>query len=128
MKIAMPVSQNRLSTVFDAADELVVLETKEGALHAASRLSLKGANVIAKAALLKSSDVQVLICGALPRPMEYMFEAAGIRTIPFIRGSVDAVFAAFQEGRLDDHVFAMPGCRRRHGQNARRTCYRHGKK
>ncbi|MBN1662072.1 MAG: NifB/NifX family molybdenum-iron cluster-binding protein [Deltaproteobacteria bacterium] len=111
MKIAIPVSGDRVSTVFDTADELFIIESKAG-MPPVETKSLKGTPVIAKAAMLKTLDIQVLICGALPRPVEYMIETAGIRVIPFIRGTAEEVFAAFLKDNLDDHIFVMPGCRR----------------
>lgn len=124
MKIAIPIWGDRVATVFDAADELLIIDSNAGEPPGLTRSSIKGTTIIGKAAMLKSSGIQVLICGALPRPMEYMIETAGIQVISFIRGTVDEVFTAFLKDRLDDHVFVMPGCRRQQRAPGRGFCTR----
>lgn len=109
MKIAIPVCGDRVSTVFDAADELLMIETRPGGLPEKSRASWRGDTLIARATQIRESGVQVLICGALLRPMERMLETAGIQVIPFIRGTVDEVFEAFCKGDLRSGRFLLPG-------------------
>jgi predicted Fe-Mo cluster-binding NifX family protein len=52
----------------------------------------------------------VLICGAISRPLEIALIAGGIEVISFTCGSVEDVLKAFLSGRLNQHVFLMPGC------------------
>ena len=110
MKIAMPVCGNRLSTVFDAADELLMIETVPGVTSEQSRAHWKEDNVIARTAYIRESGVQVLICGAMSRSVARMLNVAGIRVIPFIRGTVDEVLEAFCNGTLSGRHFFLPGC------------------
>ena len=57
-------------------------------------------------------DVQVLICGAISRPLEEALAPEAVRIIPNTCGSVDQVLEAFRLGKLTDKTFLMPGCSR----------------
>ena len=120
MKVAIPVCGNRVSTVFDAADELLMVETGPGVAPEQSRTQWKADTVISRAAHIRESGVQVLICGALSGSVARMLNAAGIRVIPFIRGTVDEVLDAFSNGTLSGRHFFLPGCAPCEGQGRRR--------
>jgi predicted Fe-Mo cluster-binding NifX family protein len=126
MKIAIPVCGNRLSTVFDAADELLTVETGPGVAPEQSRSRWKEDTVIARTAHIRESGVQVLICGALSGSVARMLNAAGIRVIPFLRGTVDEVLDAFCNGTLSGRHFFLPGCTPCEGQGRQRRRLRGG--
>jgi predicted Fe-Mo cluster-binding NifX family protein len=119
MKIAIPVCGNRVSTVFDAADELLIIETGPGVVPEQLRACWKNETLIARTAQIRESGVQVLICGALSRSVSRMLNAAGIRVIPFIRGTVDEILEAFRNGTLSGRHFFLPGCMPCGGQERR---------
>jgi len=76
-----------------------------------------------RAARLAETGADVLICGAISRPLEMAISAAGIDVILQTCGDVDQVLAAFACGQLNQSAFLMPGCcggRRRFGQQRRR--------
>lgn len=110
MKIAIPVQGDHVATVFDAADDLLMVEEGSGPATDLSRLSFLKDTKIDKVAFLKEQGVDILLCGALSGFMRRMIEAAGIRVTPFIRGPVSEVVEAFFLGKLDDRQFFMPGC------------------
>jgi predicted Fe-Mo cluster-binding NifX family protein len=110
MRLAIPIQGDHVATVFDAADDLLMVEESSGVVKASSRLSFTRDTNIGKVVLLKEQDVDVLICGALSGFMRRMIEGAGIRVKPFIRGTVEDVIKAFCSGALDDRQFLMPGC------------------
>ena len=116
MKIAIPVCGNRVSTVFDAAEELLMIENNPGAAPVQSRTFWREDTLIARAARIRELGAQVLICGALSEVVKRMLEAAGIRVIPFIRGTADEVFEAFCKGKLSRERFFLPGCAPCEGQ------------
>jgi predicted Fe-Mo cluster-binding NifX family protein len=125
MKIALPLCGNRLSTVFDAADELLIVETRPGAEEEHSRMHWGADSAIARIAQLRESGVQILICGALSGPLECMLSAAGIRVIPFVRGTDSEILDAFRSGTLKERQFYLPGCAPCTGR-VRRGRYRGG--
>jgi predicted Fe-Mo cluster-binding NifX family protein len=110
MKIAMPVCENRVSTVFDAADELLLIETGPGDAQKRSRAAWKEETPMGRTTRIRELGVQVLICGALSGAAARMMEAAGIWVIPFVRGTVDEVLGAFFSENLTGKRFFLPGC------------------
>lgn len=120
MKIAIPVCGNRVSTVFDAADELLMIDNTPGDSPDLSRAHWREDTMIARTTQIRELGVQVLICGALSGAVECMLNAAGVQVIPFIRGTVDEVFDAFCNGNLRGRRFFLPGCAPCEGQGQQR--------
>jgi predicted Fe-Mo cluster-binding NifX family protein len=113
MKIGMSIWEDSISTVFDTADQLLVLEIDGTNDRKQALVKLSTADVAGRANELKEKQIEVLICGAISRPLEASLTSLGIRVYGFVRGPVEEVFAAYQKGNLDHAVFAMPGCRGR---------------
>ncbi len=124
MKIAIPVWQGRVSNVFDFACKLLILENKDSEKFQVGEVSLVESNSLERAARLKECDVDVLICGAISRPLAYMVEGEGIKLYPFITGTVNQVLDAYKKGELDKAEFNMPGCWMRQGRGKRKRCRR----
>ena len=110
MKIALPIWNGRISPVFDTARELLVVEAQDGKEIARSRQALDGSVLPQRAARLAELRVDVLLCGAISRPMAGMLAASGIKVVPFVAGDVEEVVAAYLAGRFPEQRFAMPGC------------------
>lgn len=125
MKIALSVWKDCISTVFDAADQMLVVEKNgEGALKR-STARLNSADGSSRAMQLKEMKIDVLICGAISRPQEAAIAASGITVHPFLRGSVQEIIDAYESGQLHTAAFALPGCQGR-GMGAGQG-RRHGK-
>ncbi|MDO9529862.1 MAG: NifB/NifX family molybdenum-iron cluster-binding protein [Syntrophales bacterium] len=110
MKIAISVWGNSVSTVFDFADRLTIIDVEAGQIKNRSELKFIESAIISKAARLRELGVEVLVCGAISRPLGNMIMASGIKIIPFIKGAVDEVIEAYFAGRLLDAHFLLPGC------------------
>jgi len=65
---------------------------------------------VAKVNRLTDLGVNVLICGAVSRPLADMIVARGIKLVPFVAGETDRVVEAYLAGNLPNTAFAMPGC------------------
>ncbi|MBW2599671.1 MAG: NifB/NifX family molybdenum-iron cluster-binding protein [Deltaproteobacteria bacterium] len=115
MKLAMPVWDDCVSTVLDFADCLLVVDCESEAVRGRSVIDLAGTTMAEKVARLRKFEIQVLLCGAVSRPMERMIMASGIEIIPFLRGRVDDVLSAYFSGGLIEPGFMLPGCRRGSG-------------
>jgi predicted Fe-Mo cluster-binding NifX family protein len=126
MKIAIPVCNGHVSTVFEAADEVVVIESLPGGRQVRGVESLEGSSRIDRAARLRTLGIDVLICGALSRSMAHRIGAAGIRIVSFVRGPVEDVVDAFRAGRLDGERYCLPGCRAMAEGREIRGCPRQG--
>ncbi|MBM4043828.1 MAG: dinitrogenase iron-molybdenum cofactor biosynthesis protein [Planctomycetes bacterium] len=123
MRVALAVWNGRVSPVFDVARELMVVEVDGGREVSRLRQEIDGAALPQRAARVAELGVDVLVCGAISRPLAAMLAAEGIAVVPFVRGQVEEVLAAYLAGRLPDPRFLMPGCcgrRRRLGRRRQR--------
>jgi predicted Fe-Mo cluster-binding NifX family protein len=118
MRIAIPVWRDRVSPVFDVAGNLRLVDQEDGAPLQRSDASIQEGDSVARVRKITELGVDLLICGAISRPLESMLTAAGVKVVARICGGVDEVLNAHRSGRLGDPAFAMPGCcgqkRRRH--------------
>jgi len=110
MKTGIPVWQERVSPVFDAAGSLLVIEHEGGREIGRQRMALPQVGMRERVVRLQELGVRTLVCGALSRPLEQGLRAAGIEVVPLVCGGAEEVLAAFLEGRLVQEQFAMPGC------------------
>ena len=133
MKVAIPQWRGRVSPVFDVASNVLVVEIDDGIEQARQDVLFDAEQPQARAARLAKTGADVLVCGAISRPLEMAVSATGIEVIPQICGDVERVLAAFIDGRLDQGAFLMPGCcgRRRRFQGGGHRggqCWRNGQK
>jgi len=110
MKVAIPHWQGRVSPVFDVAGNVLVIEIDGGAERARQDMVVNVDGPPARAARLTEAGADVLVCGAISKPLEVAVSAAGIEVIPQTCGEVGSVLAAFIDGRLSQGAFLMPGC------------------
>lgn len=115
MKLAMPVWNDCISTVLDFADCLLVVDCESEGIHNRSVVDLAGTSMTERATRLRELGIQVLLCGAVSRPLDRMLTAAGIEIIPFLRGRADDVLDAYFAGQLFEPGFMLPGCRQGKG-------------
>jgi len=135
MKIAIPVWNERVSPVFDVAEKILITDVESGIEKARSEYQLKSTNPAARATEITNLGIDVLICGAISRPLEAMITASGVGVIARVCGNVDEILRAYIAGRLlTSQRYLMPGCWRRgyqwrgrrrfgklHKRNIRRT-------
>jgi len=110
MKVAIATWNGRISPVFDVARQVLVLEVEDGREVSRHEEALPGTDPQAQAARLKTLGAEVLICGAISRPMASVLSGASVRVLPFVAGPVDQVLAAWLAGGLSAPVWSMPGC------------------
>jgi len=119
MKIAIPTWNGHVSPVFDTAQRLLVVDVADGAETKRSEHRLREQLLPQRVARLNQLGVEVLICGAVSRPLAGMIAASGIVLVPFISGECEQVLSAYLKGQLPSPQFLMPGCggprHRRHG-------------
>ncbi len=119
MKIAFSSWNNRIAPVFDVARQIILMEVESGRVTSKTEAELPIDNPGEKAQRLAWLGVNTLVCGAVSRFMHELISSHGITVIPFIAGDLQEVIRAWEEKRLDETSFAMPGCctrlRRRSG-------------
>ncbi len=111
MRLAIPIWGERVSPVFDTASRLVLVEVEEGT-EASRQMVEVGADLFPTQRARRLSDLQVnvLICGAISRPLASFVSAAGIELIAWVAGPVEDVLRAYLAGRLSEPRWRMPGC------------------
>ena len=120
MRMAIPVWRSRVSPVFDAAEELLVSDFENGREFYRTRCSMSGLSAEQRANQLAELDVDVLLCGAISRPLENLIGASGVRVIPWVRGEIDGVLEWYLNGMPANNQLLMPGCARRRQKRERR--------
>jgi len=110
MKVAIPIWVNRISPVFDVAKRLLVVDIEGGAEVSREETGLEETQLMLRARRVAELGVDVLICGAVSRPLEEMLVSREVRVIPNICGPVEEVLRSFVSGCLTDEAFLMPGC------------------
>ena len=127
MRVAIPVWQSRVSPVFDTAGQLLILDIENGREIHRTECSISGLSFPERVNRLVELDVDVLLCGAISRPLAATVAASGIRVIPWVRGEVNGVLQWYITGKPIDSRFLMPGCssgrhrfRGRHGRGLAR--------
>lgn len=119
MRLAVSTWNGRVSPVFDVARTLLVLDTgAAGAIERREQPLAEGAAL--QTQQIAGAGVDVLLCGAISRPLADMLAARGVKVVPFISGDVEQVVRAYLAGGFERGRFAMPGCRRRGGGAGRR--------
>lgn len=109
-KIAIPVWQGQVSTVFDFTVYLLLIDIEGQKEMNRSEIVLPEEPMPQKVARLKNLGVDVLICGAISRPLTFMITGAGIEVLPYVTGRIDEVLNAYLAGQLTKQQFLMPGC------------------
>lgn len=119
MRTAIPVADGRISPVFDVARRLLLVDIESGREVRRTVEVLEEPELAARARRVAELGADVLICGAISRPLEAMLISAKVEVIPQTCGPVEEVLRAFASGRLTEQAFVIPGCcghrRRFHG-------------
>jgi predicted Fe-Mo cluster-binding NifX family protein len=110
VKVAIPAWNERVSPVLDVARQLLVVDVGTNAAVARRKAHLDETHLAARCKRICELGVEILICGAVSRPLEVALLSAGVRVIPRTCGPVEDVLRAFLSGRLTDEMFLMPGC------------------
>lgn len=120
MRVAIPAWNRRVSPVLDVARHLLVVDVETNAEVARSQVDLNETHLTARFKRICELGVEILICGAVSKPLEAALLSAGVRVVPQTCGPVEDVLRAFLSGQLTDEAFLMPGCcgrrRRRRGR------------
>lgn len=110
MRVAVPTWSGRISPVFDVARRLLLADIEDGEEAGREEAAIDDTDLARRAGRMAALGVDVLICGAISRPLEALLVSAGVQVIPGTCGPVEDVLNAFAAGSLQDGAFLMPGC------------------
>jgi len=121
MRVAIPIFDGRISPVFDAARCLLLVDIEDGREVWRTEQIVEEPELGPRARRVAEFGADVLICGAISRPLEAMLLSAGVEVVPQTCGQAEDVLRAFMSGQLTEQAFLMPGCcgRRRRFRGSR---------
>jgi predicted Fe-Mo cluster-binding NifX family protein len=120
MRTAFAVWNGRIAPLFDVARQIRVIESADGRIAGETRETLASDAPGQRVARLAALGVDVLICGAISRPLEAVIESSGVSVVSFVSGDSGEVIQAWLGGKLQSGPFGMPGCGRGHGRKPSR--------
>ena len=110
MKIALTTWQGRVSPVFDTAQHLRVVEVENGVRQFEHIEELAETPLFARVNQLVQLGADVLVCGAISRPLAAAIAASGIELVSFVSGEAESVLQACINRQLPNPRYMMPGC------------------
>jgi predicted Fe-Mo cluster-binding NifX family protein len=110
MRVAIPTRGERISPVFDAAGQVLLVDFEEEKESSRCVAPLPADPLTGRVTRLRELGVTALICGGISRTLRQMIEASGIRVYPWMAGPVEEVLKAFLSNQLPDPRWTMPGC------------------
>jgi len=120
VRLAITVWNGRIAPVFDVAGTLRLVELSGSTVTQDQLVSLPhDAGVFSRVAALAGQKIDVLVCGAVSRPVQRMLADSGIEVHSFVSGEAEEVLEALLNDSFDDAAFFMPGCGRGRGGQGR---------
>ena len=101
----------RVSPVFDVAKHLLLVDIDHSTEVARCNKTINETELVTRASHVADLGVEVLICGAISKPLKMILEAKGIEVVGQVCGNVEEVMQAFLKGALNNQLFLMPGCK-----------------
>jgi predicted Fe-Mo cluster-binding NifX family protein len=121
MRVLIPIWRDRVSPLLDVARRFLLVNLQGNSEMERREVKIDETGLALRCKRMVQLDVQVLICGAISRPLEEALASEAVRIIPNTCGPVEQVLEAFRLGKLTDKAFLMPGCSRElHQIQARR--------
>ena len=109
MKVAVTVWEDTVSTVCDFSSRLLLFDVKGVEVKNRSFVPFETMILPERVNQLEGLGVEVLLCGAISRPLERMIRASGVQVISCLRGSIEDVISAYLADDLSDARFILPG-------------------
>lgn len=109
MRVGISVWEDRISPVLDGSKRLLVLDIEDGEEVGRDEFELLDTYLPFKARKIAGLGLDVLICGAVSRPLAAMLTSSGTSLVGWVNGSVEDVLSAFFSGKLETTDFgALP--------------------
>ena len=127
MRVGISGWEDKISPVLDGSKQLMVLDIEDGKEIGRDEVELLETYLPFRARRIAELGLDVLICGAVSRPLAAMLTNSGISLVGWANGNIDDVLEAFLNGELETSDFAAPiriagrrgGRRFRHGRRGK---------
>ena len=100
MKIAISTDSGNVSEHFGRCPEFTILDIENGALKGREVITNPGHHPGFLPEFLKKAGVECIIAGGMGMRAQDLFDAAGIKTIMGVSGSIDEVIKSLLSGTL----------------------------
>jgi predicted Fe-Mo cluster-binding NifX family protein len=110
MRTAIPIAEGRISPLFDVARRLLLVDIENEREVRRTEEVMEERELAARARRVAELGADVLVCGAISRPLEAMLLSTGVEVIPQTCGPVEDVLKALVSGQLTEQAFVIPGC------------------
>ena len=110
MRLAIPIWNDRISPVFDAAGRLLLVDIEQGRERARWEEVLSDVMPSHRMWRLAELGVNALICGGISRPLLTLLADSGISVFPWTAGPVDGdeeMIFTVPQGKLDDLMLGL---------------------
>ncbi|MDA8138846.1 MAG: hypothetical protein M0036_09350 [Desulfobacteraceae bacterium] len=111
MKAAFATWGDRIAPLFDAARQIQIVQMDSGRIVCQSCDQFIVETPPQKVLHLAELGIDVVVCGAITKPLHAMLCAQGLRVISFVSGDLKEVIQALRSGKISDICYAMPGHR-----------------
>ena len=109
MRIAIPEWNNDVSTVFDTAGSIVIIDSEGPDIIRRSIAHVAASDILRKIIDLVDIRTDLVICGALSREMLELLQMHGITVVSGVHGIIEDIIAAYFDGTLNDGSHYMTG-------------------
>ena len=113
MRIALPIWEQRVSPVFDVAEQVLLVHVDSQQVLNREIQPLTTTDPVHRAETLAAWGGELLICGAISQVLEQLLRTRHVQVLSHIRGETDEVLTAYLTDQLDASQFLMPGCQQR---------------
>ena len=121
MRIVIPIWDDKVSPVFDAASRLLIVETESRNIVSRFEIYLDEQDLSRRFFRIQYMAIDILICGAISHAFSRMLMASGVEVIPEISGQTEEVLKVYFQGELFNPKFLMPGCKRSRSSRKNRS-------
>ena len=109
MRIACPIDDSHVSTVFDFADKLLLVDVVNNRILKQGETPFPQTLAPIRVGKLRELRVDTVICGAISNALAAMVWHSGINLVTGITGDAGQVLDAYLNGKLHRPQYLLPG-------------------
>ena len=121
---AITIWNDLVSPLFDASCTFLIVGNNGNHFT----VDVRKLSVLNKADVCKERGVSTIICGAISTLAHEILLERGIHVVPWIRGPISEVIAAYQEGNDISIEYGMPGSHQGTKRQRNGFCQKKGKR
>ncbi|MCG8571624.1 MAG: hypothetical protein MJB14_15930 [Spirochaetes bacterium] len=113
MKIAIPVNDNKISSVMDFSNRLSISKVNGNEWEILKGVDFSNENLKIKLQVLLDNNIDLVICGVLSNYLSEMIIKQNIKILSGFCGPIEEVIQAYINNKLCIKKYMLPGCRKK---------------